>query len=44
MSMPGFTSEVSVYTAANHYAAMAGGVPKSASVQLQFVLPPWTPC
>jgi hypothetical protein len=44
MNMPGFTAEASVYTAANYHAAIAGGVLKSESVQLQFALPPWTPC
>jgi hypothetical protein len=44
MNTPGFTAEVSVYKTANHYVAIAGGVPRRASVQLQFVLPPWAPC
>jgi hypothetical protein len=44
MNMPGFTAEVSVYRGAHYYAAITGEGPKSASVQPQFVLPPWTPC
>lgn len=44
MNMPGFTAEASVYAAASYRSAIAGGERKSASVQLQFVLPPWSPC
>jgi hypothetical protein len=45
MNMPGFTAEASAYATTNHYcSAIAVEVTKSASVQPQYVLPPWTPC
>jgi hypothetical protein len=45
MSLPGFTAEASAYATTKHYySATAVGVTKSASVQPQSVLPPWTPC
>lgn len=44
MNIPGFTADASVYAVANHYSMMAVGVSKSELVQLQFAMPPWTPC
>ncbi len=41
MNMPGFTAEASVYVVANHYSAIAVGVPKSVAVHPQLVPGVW---
>lgn len=44
MNMPGFTAEASVYAVTTRYSAAVVRVPNGASVQPQYVMPPWTQC